>query len=304
MIDTYQPANSTKPQPSIHVQLSSMPQLAEAIRKEDDWTGTKDAAARRRAQTRLNTRAYRKRKALAKKSEASSSSTETLGKSETLVECWDFDQQSVSLIPASRAKQLYNPRRPLLPNQPGVKQFDILFPLSPDHLIPLLQINALRALAVNRTLLSGILATPLDCAGSAAEEIIHTIPYPPNPEIIPPTLLPTVLQQTVPHCDWVDLFPSPEGRDRLILATGTFDEDELWADCIGGLYEGFPDEEITKRGFVAWSPPWDISGWEMSEGFVAKWGWLVKGLPGILEATNRWRIERGEEPFPNDDNTS
>jgi len=224
--------------------------------------------------------------------------------SEPLVECWDFELQSISLVPASRAKQLYNPRRPLLPNRPGAKHFDILFPLSPDHLIPLLQINALRALAVNRTLISGILATPLDCAGSAAEEIIHTIPYPHNPEIIPPTLLPTVLQQTMPHCDWIDLFPSPEGRDRLILATGTFDEDELWADCIGGLYEGFPDEEITKRGFVAWSPPWDISGWEMSEGFVAKWGWLVKGLPGILEATNRWRIERGEDPFPDDHQAS
>lgn len=33
---------------------------AQAINREDDWTGTTDAAARRRAQTRLNTRAYRK----------------------------------------------------------------------------------------------------------------------------------------------------------------------------------------------------------------------------------------------------
>ncbi|KAK0111160.1 hypothetical protein ONS95_001537 [Cadophora gregata] len=270
--------------------------------KEDDWTGTTNAAARRRAQTRLNTRAYRKRKALAKKSGESSISTDTdtMIKSEMLVECWDFDKQSISLIPTSQAKQLYNPRRALLPSKPGVKQFDIIFPPCPDHLIPLLQINALRALAVNRTLISGILATPLDCAGSAAEEIIHTIPYPSNPKIVPPTLLPTVLQQTVPHCDWIDLFPSPEGRDRLILASGTFDEDDLWADCVGGLYEGFPEEEITKRGFVAWSPPWDISGWEMSEGFLSKWGWLVKGLPGILEATNRWRIQRGEEPLPDD----
>ena len=31
----------------------------QAISKEDDWTGTTDAAARRKVQTRLNTRAYR-----------------------------------------------------------------------------------------------------------------------------------------------------------------------------------------------------------------------------------------------------
>ncbi|RYO89832.1 hypothetical protein DL762_003016 [Monosporascus cannonballus] len=204
-----------------------MPQLAEAISREDDWTGNKDAAARRRAQTRLNTRAY-------------------------------------------------------------------------HHLITLLQFNALRALAVNRTLISGILVTPLDCN----EEIIHVIPYPTKPELLPSTLLPTILQQTVPHGDWIDLFPFPEGRDRLIRAAGTFDEDELWADCIGGLYEGFPDDEVERRGIIAWSPPWDITGWEMSEGFLRKWGWLFKGLPGALEATNRWRMERGEEPFVHDDCTS
>ncbi len=101
----------------------------------------------------------------------------------------------------------------------------------------------------------------------------------------------------MPHGDWIDLFPCPEGRDRAILAAGTFDEDELWADCIGGLYEGFPDDEIERRGIIAWSPPWDITGWEMSEGFLRKWGWLIRGLPGVIEATNRWRIERGEEPL-------
>jgi hypothetical protein len=90
----------------------------------------------------------------------------------------------------------------------------------------------------------------------------------------------------------------------LIRATGTFDEDELWADCIGGLFEGFPDDEIERRGIVAWSPPWDLEGWEMSEGFVRKWGWLFVGKEGIgreLEATNRWRLQRGEEPLRSED---
>ncbi|KAJ9498222.1 hypothetical protein H2202_006373 [Exophiala xenobiotica] len=301
MLSTYLPADSTAP----GVQLASMPQLAEAINKEDNWTGTKDAAARRRAQTRLNTRAYRKRKALEKQAETPNAATGTLIKSEALVECWDIEQQSVSVVPASHIKQLYNARDPLLREKPRKEKehFKIIFPLCPDHLITLLQFNALRALAVNRTLISGILVTPLDCGGE--EEVIHVIPYPTKPELLPSTLLPTALQQTVPHGDWIDLFPCAEGRDRLIRATSTFDEDELWADCIGGLYEGFPDDEIERRGITAWSPPWDIKGWEMSEGFLRKWRWLFEGSAGVLmlEATNRWRRERGEEPFVYDDCT-
>ena len=209
------------------------------------------------------------------------------------MECWDIEQQSVSIVLASRIKQLYNARNPLLLDKPRKERFNTVFPLCPDHLITLLQFNALRAMAVNRTLISGTLVTPLDCD----EEIIHVIPYPTKPELLPSALLPTTLQQTVPHGDWIDMFPCPEGRDRLIRAAGTFDEDELWADCIGGLYEGFPDDEIERRGIIAWSPPWDITGWEMSEGFLRKWGWLIKGLPGILEATNRWRMERDKEPL-------
>jgi hypothetical protein len=234
-----------------------------------------------------------KRKAPAKKAEASSAATGTLIESEALVECWNMEQQSVSVVPASRIKQLYNARNLLLPNRPRKEQFNLVFPLCPDHLITLLQFNALRALAVNRTLISGIIVTPLDCG----EDVIHVIPYPTKPELLPSALLPTTLQQTVPHGDWIDLFPCPEARDRLIRAAGTFDEDDLFADCSGGLYEGFPDDEVERRGIIAWSPPWDISGWEMSEGFLRKWGWLFKGLPGPLEATNRWRMERCEEPF-------
>ncbi|KAJ3549857.1 hypothetical protein NM208_g289 [Fusarium decemcellulare] len=238
MISTYQPASSA----ASHILLESMPQLAEAVSRQDDWTGTKDAAARRRAQTRLNTRAYRKRKALAKKAEASSTTTGPLAKSEALVECWDIKQQSVTPIPSIPHPSNYTTlETPYCQINARKEQFNLIFPLCPDHLITLLQFNALRALAVNRSLISGMLVTPLDCQ----EEIIHVIPYPSKPELLPPALLPTTLQQTVPHGDWIDLYPCPEARDRLILATGTFDEDELWADCSGGLYEGFPDARLS-----------------------------------------------------------
>ncbi|KAJ5106851.1 hypothetical protein N7456_003526 [Penicillium angulare] len=289
MTDIYQPTDPTPAQ----IQLTSMPQLAEAINKEDDWTGIKDSAARRRAQTRLNTRAYRKRKALAKKAEGSNDTAGTLVKAEPLVECWDIGKESISVVPAARAKRLYNARNPLLREASPKERNTFIFPLCPDHLITLLQFNALRAMAANSSLVRGKVVSPLDCE----EELIHLTPYPTNPERLPLALLPTIIQQTVPHGNWIDMWPSPEGRDRLIQATGTYDEDDLWEDCFGGLYEGFPDDEVMRRGMIAWSPPWDITGWEMSEGFLKKWGWLIAGIPGVLEATNNWRMKRGEEPL-------
>lgn len=83
----------------------------------------------------------------------------------------------------------------------------------------------------------------------------------------------------------------------MIRASGKFDEDELWSDMIGGLFEGFSGSEVERRGVILWSPPWHVSGWEISEGFSRKWGWCLKGCGEVLEATNRWRRERGEEPL-------
>lgn len=211
------------------------------------------------------------------------------------MECWDVNQQSVSVVPAARVKRQYGAANPLFPKVEARLrgQFDIVFPLSSDHLIILQQYNTLRAIVVNRTLISGVLPSPLACD----EESIHVLPYPRDPGRMPSNLLPTALQQTVPHGDWIDTFPCPVARDRLIRAAGTFDEDELWADSVGGLFEGFPDDDVERRGILAWSPPWDVSGWEVSEGALRKWRWLFEGLPGMLEATNRWRKKRGEEPF-------
>ncbi|KAI1334994.1 hypothetical protein F5Y15DRAFT_420231 [Xylariaceae sp. FL0016] len=276
------------------IQVVPMPQLAEAINREDNWTGTTDGAVRRKAQNRSNTRAYRKRKALAKRVVALGLATETQAQSEPLVECWSVERQAVSRIPESRLTQLYNARDPLLSSGSRVKHTNIVFPLSPDHLITLLQFNAQRAMVANWRLVFSDIVVPIDC--EALEYRVS--PFPVNPELLPSSLLPTMTQQTVPRGGWIDIFPCPKVRDRLIGAAGTFDEDELCNDCIGGLYEGFPEDEIERRGVIAWSPPWDITGWEMSEGFLRKWGWLLgEGLPEALEATNRWRLRRGEEPL-------
>jgi hypothetical protein len=49
----------SKPHMQEMINLAVMPQLAEAMDKEDDWTGITDIVARRKKQNRLNVRAFR-----------------------------------------------------------------------------------------------------------------------------------------------------------------------------------------------------------------------------------------------------
>ncbi|CAM1511641.1 Fc.00g091540.m01.CDS01 [Cosmosporella sp. VM-42] len=280
------------------IRVLPMTQLAEAVDKEDDWTGLTDAAARRRRQNRLNVRAYRRRRKALQAQEhpdsiSVSKSVSCVAQTDPGVPCWLEEQQRVFLIPASAAHrfQCNSKRAPLIPKPTAS---NIMFPLAPDHLITLLQYNVLRACITNRNLISCIKPTVQGDCSSAA---LHVLPGHPHPHALPPSLHPTALQRTVPHEDWIDIIPDPTWRDNVILALGTFDEDELWADTVGGLFEGFPHSEIEKRGVIAWSPPWNVSGWEASEGFLRKYAWSFKGCDGIIASTNNWRRKRGEEPL-------
>jgi hypothetical protein len=52
----------------------------------------------------------------------------------------------------------------------------------------------------------------------------------------------------------------------------------------------------TQDGLQVWGDSWRIESWEMTEGFVRKWGWLLdERCEAIVRATNRWREERGED---------
>ena len=81
-------------------------------------------------------------------------------------------------------------------------------------------------------------------------------------------------------------------RDNLIRLQGEYDADELCADLCGGLYDGF--DEVELRGILVWGEPWRGDGWEVTEGFARKWGVLLRGCGGLMEATNRYRAARGE----------
>lgn len=64
---------------------------------------------------------------------------------------------------------------------------------------------------------------------------------------------------------------------------------------MGGLFEGYNDWEI--RGCMVWGDPWRQDEWESSQGFVTKWGWLLKGCDDVVRSSNKWRASRGEEPL-------
>jgi hypothetical protein len=105
--------------------------------------------------------------------------------------------------------------------------------------------------------------------------------------------MPTALQQAVPHNFGIDPIPFPQMRDNMILNDGKFDYDDLCVDMLGGLFEGFNDLE--SKGVLVWSDPWSAAGWEVTEGFLKKWGFLLKGCGELIESSNRWREMRGED---------
>ena len=183
---------------------------------------------------------------------------------------------------------------PLLPYTTAansdVPSMTIVFPLSPDHhLITLVQYNVVRAMILNMSILSLLYCLPDRCSRAFGISAADTIP----PEHISKDLQPTLLQQSTPHPFWISAIPFPAMRDNLILLAGTYDSDDLCYDLGQALYEGFDDME--RRGFVVWGDPWLMSGWEVTEGFVKKWGFLLKGCSDVVEAANRWRGLRGEE---------
>jgi hypothetical protein len=105
----------------------------------------------------------------------------------------------------------------------------------------------------------------------------------------PASLRPTAIQRTIPHHPWIDLFPIPQMRDNMLLAGDSYDEYELCNDLVD-----FCDVPNEKTGLIVWGEPWDPSGWEMSESFLSRWRWVVKGCIGLLASTNYWRAQRGE----------
>lgn len=176
------------------------------------------------------------------------------------------------------------------------------FPLSSDHLIHLIQFNVFRAMLTNMFTLG--ITHLFECEKEVSEQM--RISQLPLPAAVPPSLEPTALQRQVPHAPYVDLFPLAGLRDTLIQAEGTYDDCELCLDLLGSIsspqVEGYSNgnegADDDRKGVVVWGEPWHVDSWEVEEGFIKKWGWMLKdNCEDLIRSTNQWRQVRGDEPL-------
>ncbi|KAF7896915.1 uncharacterized protein EAF01_009318 [Botrytis porri] len=259
---------------NLSFRVEPMNQLAEAKKDEDDWTGTTNAKERRKRQNRLNIRAFRRRKALEAKSTP---------KDQFVI--WKPQSQPTS---AQNSAPTAKPLEQQLANINQASEVpDLTFPLPLDHLLTLIQYNVLRACLTNSSILNLPHTTSSECRN------ILSAPMFPAPSTIPPSLSPTPLQLSTPHPQRIDVLPCPKMRNNAMLTFHEVDEDDLCRDLCGGLFEDCND--LNEKGMLVWNDPWHASGWEVTEGFARKWGFLLKGCDEIVEASNKWRELRNED---------
>lgn len=160
-----------------------------------------------------------------------------------------------------------------------------------DLIMCLVQLNFIRSLMSNIDTMNLSLEQMIDYDSISPFNIAG--PRLVDFESLPSGLRPTELQCAVPHHPWIDLLPVPQLRDNLFQrGLEVFDEEQLCHDI-----RGYRNESNERTGVLVWRDPWDASGWEVSEAFMASWGWTIKGCSDIMQSTNYWRAQRGEKPL-------
>lgn len=157
-----------------------------------------------------------------------------------------------------------------------------------DHLLTLSKINVFRA----------FLQKTLSILGMGESWMYdHTIssfstlqPGYADGSSLPPTLRPTALQLSQPHHPWLDYFPLPRMRDNLLRAAGSFNEEQLCIDIFG-----FWDPSMGNCSLLVWGEPANPGNWEVTERFLQRWSWVIRGCPELMRSANYWRRQRGEK---------
>ncbi|KAL4953471.1 hypothetical protein BDW69DRAFT_165177 [Aspergillus filifer] len=292
------------------ITLSHMPQQLNVWAPDDDWTGVVDRKERRKLQNRQNQRKWRQRKkalrgdSLSKStSPTSPTATETSGSTGAL-SLRSIGLQSRDPVEETIKEENKEEKQILCAFAPQnaqdykrwfeatVHQSYLAGSPQIEHLIGLTRLNVHYAINQN---IRAIGMTGEWACGDDDISIFnllapHHLAY--NEENIPISLRPTHIQRTIPHHPWLDFFPFPKMRDRLILAEHLYDDDELCHDLMA-----FWDTRNTQATLIVWGQSWDPLSWEVTEGFLAKWGWLLRGSPELLLSTNYWRRSRGERPL-------
>lgn len=197
-----------------------------------------------------------------------------------------------------------------------------------DHLLHLINVNVLRGLFDNKVVLLGRTSYLAKSDGADGLQVVPPERVFPGRAAImsttsdlPENLRPTLLQNTVVHATCIDLIPFPNIRDNLIKQEGRFSWAELAEDLVGHLLDpscffGPPCEQnlsviedqvpynvdeddptANRNSLIVWGPPHRPESWEVTSGFLRKWGWCLKDCEEIIESTNHWRLTRGEDPL-------
>ncbi|KAL5339831.1 hypothetical protein BJX70DRAFT_397300 [Aspergillus crustosus] len=282
----------------------------------DSWYGVNDAAERRKRQNRLNQRAHRRRKQeeldFAAKHRQSTSKTSPATQPASTHKPGTSQQLASTVIPNLLGTRWLNhpspKKREILLRQLAEYHNSLILgcPTS-SHLFTLTRVNVHRAFVANMVTLG--IPWDLIVDDDAISPFVSRRPIPPPPSSsssttttttttasqtpYPITLHPTPLQQTLPHHTWLDLFPCPTMRNNLIARGNEWDDESLCTDIMG-YWEGSATGETS---LIVWGEPSDPGSWEVTEGFLEKWGWVVEGCEGLMRATDFWRGGRGEEPL-------
>ena len=133
--------------------------------------------------------------------------TTSRGEVELLIPCWCEDQQIIKHVPASALPgHVKDVRNPLLLNTDGSYEMDkVVFALSSDRLLTFLQYNVLRGCVLNRDFIS-----PLQPQGQGGSSTALTrLPTYDTSNLfcnLLTSLRPTLLQRTITHAAWIDIF--------------------------------------------------------------------------------------------------
>ncbi|UPL01226.1 hypothetical protein LCI18_012160 [Fusarium solani-melongenae] len=242
---------------------------------EDDWSEVRDSGQRKRIQNRLAQRARRAN--LKARRDKVGSISDKAAQVETQAETpeahdgvvADNDTEGLFEIPGLGNEESESPDVVLDPPSSTVDtQLDTLQPGLDTQFLLLSSLTTVAALSSNATLLH------IPC------EVPSISIFNPSHTSLPPTLMPTELQKTIPHPPFVDVIPFPGVRDRLLRSLAVIDLEKLTIDLTGGAFK------------VWGSVPWDGASWEVSGEFAKKWWFLIDGE--LLRATNFWRRQRLE----------
>ncbi|KAJ5483797.1 hypothetical protein N7530_003043 [Penicillium desertorum] len=251
----------------------------------DDWSGLSDPTERRRRQNRINQRAYR--------TSHSTVTSTPRAYYHPLVRPLPSNYKIVLPKTIRKSTSVATPNfYKILQGGSPSQRMKVTHGGDPtaDHLMTLTKVNVFRAFAQNLRLIGWSEYWMDDDAISLFNTALPQKPSRPDDNsLIPANLQPTRLQKSIRHHPWLDFFPFPKMRDNLIEAGDDWDDEQLCHDIMG-----FWGKSTMDAGMLVWGEPWNVQNWEVTEPFLKKWQWVVRGCPGLMDATNSWRARRGE----------